>query len=50
MAQEFHADSLVTIADSLEALDVERSYGGEEIGGKCRKDKGHYLRNRPGPL
>ena len=33
-----------------EALDMERSYGGEKVEGKCRKDKDHDLRCRPGPL
>ena len=34
----------------LEALDMERSHGEEWVEGKCRKDKGHYLWYRPGPL
>ena len=29
---------------------MERSHGEEGIGGKCRKDKGHDLWYRPGPL
>ena len=33
-----------------EALDMERSHGEEGIEGKCRKDKGHDLWYRPGPL
>ena len=31
-------------------LDMERSHGEERIKGKCRKDKGHDLWYRPGPL
>ena len=33
-----------------EALDMERSHGEEGVEGKCRKDKGHDLWYRPGPL
>ena len=33
-----------------EPLDMERSHGEEGVGGKCRKDKGHDLWYRPGPL
>ena len=29
---------------------MERSHGEEGIKGKCRKDKGHDLWYRPGPL
>ena len=29
---------------------MERSHGEEGIEGKCRKDKGHDLWYRPGPL
>ena len=32
-----------------EALDLERSNGGERTESKCRKDKDHGLWNRPGP-
>ena len=52
--EDLYADDLVIIADSLEecqeALDMERSHGEEGIEGKCRKDKGHDLWYRPGPL
>ena len=49
--EDLYADDLVLIADSLEeALDKERSHGEEGIEGKCRKDKGHDLWYRPGPL
>ena len=33
-----------------EALDMERSHGEEGVEGKCRKDEGHDLWYRPGPL
>ena len=33
-----------------EDLEMERSHGEEWVEGKCRKDKGHYLWYRPGPL
>ena len=33
-----------------EALDMEGSHGEEGVEGKCRKDKGHDLWYRPGPL
>ena len=33
-----------------EAFDMERSHGEEGVEGKCRKDKGHDLWYRPGPL
>ena len=45
---DLYADDLVIIAYSLEAFDMERSRG-EEVEGKCRKDKCHDLRYRPGP-
>ena len=49
--EDLYAGDLVIIADSLEeALDVERSHGEEGVEGKCRKDKGHDLWYRPGPL
>ena len=52
--EDLYADDLVIIADSRgtcqEALDMERSHGEEGVEGKCRKDKGHDLWNRPGPL
>ena len=55
--EDLYADDLVIIADSLEecgmcqeALDMERSHGEEGIEGECRKDKGHDLWYRPGPL
>ena len=32
-----------------EALDLESSDGGERTESKCRKDKDHDLRYRPGP-
>ena len=53
--EDLYADDLVTIADSLgmcqKAVDMERSHDGEEgVEGKCRKDKGHDLWYRPGPL
>ena len=31
-----------------DALDMEKSHGGERIEGKCRKDDDHDLRYRPG--
>ena len=42
---------MVKIADWQEAkaLDIEISHEGEGTEGKCRKDKGHDLRCRPGP-
>ena len=52
--EDLYADDLVIIADSRgmcqEALDMERSHGEEGVEGKCRKDKGHDLWYRPGPL
>ena len=52
--EDLYADDLVIIADSRgmcqEALDMERSHGEEGVNGKCRKDKGHDLWYRPGPL
>ena len=33
-----------------ENLDMERSHGKEGVEGKYRKDKGHDLGYRPGPL
>ena len=48
--EDLYADDLVIIADSLEALDMERSHGEEGIEGECRKDKSHDLWYRPGPL
>ena len=49
--EDLYADDLVIIADSLEkALDMERSHGEEGVTGQCRKDKGHDLWYRPGPL
>ena len=41
--EDFYADDLVIIAESLEALDMERSNGGERTESKCRKDKDHDL-------
>ena len=45
---DLYADDLIIIAYSLEAFDMERSHR-EEVEGKCRKDKCHALRYRPGP-
>ena len=41
--EDLYADDLVIIAESLEALDLERSSGGEGAESKCRKDKDHDL-------
>ena len=49
--EDLYAEYPVIIADSLkEALDIERSHGEKGVEGKCRKDKGHDLWFRPGPL
>ena len=52
--EDLYADDLVIIADSLEecqeALNMERSHRKEGVEGKCRKDEGHDLWYRPGPL
>ena len=45
--------SLLTPKTSVscrKALNMERSHGEEGVEGKCRKDKGHNLWYRPGPL
>ena len=42
--------ALYIITVCREALDMERSHGEEGVEGKCRKDKGHDLWYRPGPL
>ena len=53
--ENLYADDLVIIADSLEAC-VRRLFIWKEamemkgVEGKCRKDKGHDLWYRPGPL
>ena len=47
--EDLYADDLVSIAESLEVLDLERSNGGERTESKCRKDKDHDLRYRPAP-
>ena len=44
------SDDLVIRGMCQEALDMERSHGEEGAEGKCRKDKGHDLWYRPGPL
>ena len=46
----YYADDLVIITDSLEEYDMERSHGEAGVEGKCRKDKGHDLWYRSGPL
>ena len=48
--EDLYADDLVIITDSLEEYDMERSHGEEGVEGKCRKDKGHDLWYRSGPL
>ena len=53
--EDLYADDLVIIADSLEEcvrrlLIWKRSHGEEGVEGKRRKDKGHDLWYRPGPL
>ena len=56
--EDLYADDLVIIADSLEECvsrfliwkELQRSHGEEGVEGKCRKDKGHDLWYRPGPL
>ena len=53
--EDLYADDLVIIAESLsrmcqEALDLERSNGGERTESKCRKDEDHDLWYGPGPL
>ena len=52
--EDLYADDLVIIAASRgmcqEALDMKGSHGEEGVEGKCRKDKGHDLWYRPGPL
>ena len=48
--EDLYADDHVIIADSLEECIRNRSHGEEGIGGKCRKDNGHDLWYRPGPL
>ena len=47
--EDLYADDLVIIAESLEALDLERSNGEEGTESKCRKDKDHDLRYGTGP-
>ena len=53
--EDLYVYDLVIIAESLKervrgAIDMERSHGGEGVEGKCRKNKGHDLWYRPGPL
>ena len=53
--EDLYADDLVIIADSLEEcvrrlLIWKEAMEKKEIKGKCRKDKGHDLWYRPGPL
>ena len=53
--EDLYTDDLVIIADSIEEcvrrLLIWKEASGEEgFEGKCRKDKGHDLWYRPGPL
>ena len=53
--EDLYADDLVIIADSLEEcvrrlLIWKEAMEKEGVEGKCRKDKGHDLWYRPGPL
>ena len=43
LCENLYADDLVIIAESHEALDLERSNGGERAESKCRKDETHDL-------
>ena len=47
--EDLYADDLLPKGMCQEALDMERSHG-EGGEGKCRRDKGHDLWYRPGPL
>ena len=52
ICSDLYADDLIIIADSggmhQADLDMKRSHGGEGVESKCRKDKGHDQRYRPG--
>ena len=48
--EDLYADYLLPRGMRQEALDMERSHGEEGVEGKYRKDKGHDLWYRHGPL